>query len=156
MPSGNILEDVESLHPKSLLFVDDSDEDYEMFLRAVKKAGFKFPMMRCESGEKALAVLGDRQANVEPPNFAKPALILLDLNLPGLDGLHILNTIKSHPQLKLIPVVIFSTSSNPKDVRNCYQSGANAYVIKPMDVSLLQKCVQAILTHWLDVNITCI
>jgi CheY-like chemotaxis protein len=154
MQVSNIFNALEPVQPKIILFVDDSDEDYEMFLRAVKKTGMHFSILRCETGEQALDILTSKDPSIRTVSDL-PSLILLDLNLPGIDGLQVLNTIKTDQQLKLIPVVIFSTSSNPKDIRRCYQSGANAYVLKPMDVSLLQKYVQSILTHWLDVNVTC-
>lgn len=139
----------------TLLFVEDSEEDYEIFLRAIKKTDIEFEFNHCETGEDALSFLRNQKNYADSEKFKKPCLVLLDLNLPGIDGKKVLEKIKSDPHLKLIPVVIFSTSSNPRDVEDCYIKGANAYVIKPMNFSLLQQCIQTLLSHWLDFNVTC-
>ena len=129
-----------------LVVVEDSEQDYEMLLRAVKKTDIECAIHHCETGEEALDYLAN--------DGKYPSLILLDLNLPGTDGRDILKTIKMNPALKSIPVVIFSTSSNLKDIEVCYENGANSYVVKPMDVSRLQECIQILLLHWLKVNVT--
>lgn len=69
--------------------------------------------------------------------------------MPGTDGKTVLAKIKSAPRLKVIPVVIFSTSSNPKDLKECYLKGSNGYVIKPMDIQKLQNCIRLLLEYWL-------
>lgn len=140
--------------PSVLLVVEDSEEDYEMLRRAVKKTGLKCSLNHCETGEEALDYLTNQGEEQDSENFSPPSLILLDLNLPGTDGRDILKEIKLDPVLKMIPVVIFSSSSNIKDIEACYDNGANAYVIKPMDVALLQEYIQLLLLHWLKVNVT--
>lgn len=137
--------------PTNLLLVEDSEQDYEMFIRVVNKNSIKCLIHHSETGEEALKFL-QNQNQEKLPNLS---LILLDLNLPGIDGKTVLQKIKSNPLLKLIPVVIFSSSSNSKDIEDCYQKGANAYVIKPMNVVLLQEYIQTILSHWLNVNVSC-
>jgi CheY-like chemotaxis protein len=152
MPNPNNLN---SLHlpKKSVLLVEDSEEDYEMFIRVVKKTDLQFELNRCETGEDAIIFLKHQSIYQDKEKFQKPSLILLDLNLPGIDGKKVLEEIKLDANLQLIPVVIFSTSSNPKDIEECYQKGANGYVIKPMDISLLQEYIQILLLHWLKINI---
>jgi CheY-like chemotaxis protein len=82
----------------------------------------------------------------------RPSAILLDLNLPGMDGRDILERLKQDRSFKKIPIVVFTTSSNPRDVELCYQKGANGYLIKPMDFQELQKTVQAFVDYWLEAN----
>lgn len=135
--------------PKNLLVVEDSEQDYEMFIRVVKKNNIKCNINHYETGEEALNFL----KNSDQKKYVYPSLILLDLNLPGINGKKVLEKIKSDPHFKLIPVVIFSSSSNSKDIEDCYNKGANAYVIKPMNVSLLEEYIKTMLSHWLRVNI---
>ena len=80
-----------------------------------------------------------------------PAIIMLDLNLPGTDGREVLTVLKQDRDLQAIPVVVFSTSSNPKDIESCYCQGACGYIVKPMDFNKLQQLVNTFLTYWFEV-----
>ena len=137
-----------------LLVVEDSEQDYEMLLRSIKKSDIPCQVNHCETGEEAIDYLTNQGEFDDREKYPQPSFILLDLNLPGFDGKDILKKIKNHPVLKCIPTIIFTTSSNPRDIQGCYRNGANAYVIKPMDVPKLQECVTLLLKHWLKINIT--
>jgi CheY-like chemotaxis protein len=139
--------------PSILLVIEDSEEDYDMLSRAVKKSNIQCELYHCDTGQKALDLLKNQHQYQNTKKFRKPSLILLDLNLPGTDGRKILEKIKSDAVLKLIPVVIFTTSSNRKDIEDCYKKGANAYCIKPMNIALLQEYVTVLLSHWLQINV---
>jgi CheY-like chemotaxis protein len=80
--------------------------------------------------------------------YKQPDLILLDLNLPGTDGREVLVVIKQHQTFRAIPVVVLSTSLSPKDVEACYQSGANSYLLKPMNFAQLKELIRATLDYW--------
>lgn len=134
-----------------LLVVEDSEEDYEILVRIVNKTLINCQIYRCETGEEALYYLQKTYGNL--PYYKRPFLILLDLNLPGTDGKAVLEHIKTDTHLKIIPVVIFSTSSNPKDVTDCYQRGANSYAIKSMDFKRLQDSLRLLLFYWNQINI---
>lgn len=82
----------------------------------------------------------------------KPKLILLDLNLPGLSGIDILKRIKEMPSMKHVPVILFSTSDNPKDVKASYEFGANAYVTKPDGYHNLMECIRSMHQFWFNPN----
>ncbi|MGB2924808.1 MAG: response regulator [Limnothrix sp.] len=138
---------------KLLLVVEDSEEDYEVFLRSVKKSDVDCYIFRCETGEEAWDFLNNEKVSDGLPLPVLPSMILLDLNLPGMDGQTILSKIKSDPKLKLIPVIIFSTSSSSKDIQSCYENGANAYVVKPMDILKIRDHINILLKHWLEVNV---
>jgi CheY-like chemotaxis protein len=136
-----------------LLVVEDSNEDFKILQRLMQRLDVQNPIYRCTNGDEALEFL-QQIANDNDPNISsKPSVILLDLNLPGIDGRDILSQIKQDKKFKEIPVVIFTTSSNPKDIELCYQKGANGYLIKPMNAEELKKIVQAFVEFWLQVNI---
>jgi CheY-like chemotaxis protein len=80
----------------------------------------------------------------------RPSLILLDLNLAGLDGRQVLERLKADASLRAIPVIILSTSDNPKDVQSCYQLGASAYLLKPVDLARFERMVRLFKEFWLE------
>jgi CheY-like chemotaxis protein len=136
-----------------LLVVEDSEEDYEMFQRSVKRSKIQCNLYRCETGDDALRYLGNQGEYQDPKRYKKPTLILLDLNLPGTDGQTVLRRLKADDYLKLIPIVIFTTSSNPKDLEACYHNGANGYVLKPLETAHFQENIKVLLEYWLYVNV---
>ena len=103
-------------------------------LRAFKKAGLANPVFACVNGDDALDFLYRRGPYAGPGNAPRPSLILLDLNMPGTDGREVLSDIKNNESLKTIPVIVLTTSSDARDIESCYQSGANSYVTKPVDL----------------------
>ncbi|MEZ4409634.1 MAG: response regulator [Polyangiales bacterium] len=132
---------------REILLVEDSDDDYESFRRTCDAVGFRGAVRRFCDGDEALEYLrslplsgGDRSA--------APALILLDLNLAGTDGREVLAQIKGHPVLKMIPVVVLTTSDNERDVAFCYRNHANGYQLKPMDIDKLESDVRAMVDYW--------
>ncbi|GAA4048253.1 response regulator [Hymenobacter glaciei] len=136
---------------KPVLVVEDSTEDFTALGRAFRKHALQNPVFRCEDGDQALDYLlgyGDR------PNWpsALPALILLDLNMPGTDGRTVLGTLKADPKLNKIPVIVFTTSSNVKDIDECYRLGANSYMTKPVNYPALEEKVRLIVRYWLESN----
>ncbi|HEY9845278.1 MAG TPA: response regulator, partial [Candidatus Caenarcaniphilales bacterium] len=112
-----------------LLVVEDSDEDFEAFGRMIRKSAIVNPIYRCTDGEDALDFLHRDGQYTNPATAPRPAIILLDLNLPGTDGREVLAEIKQDSTLKIIPVVVFTTSANPKDVEFCYWHGVNGYIL---------------------------
>jgi CheY-like chemotaxis protein len=136
----------------SLLIIEDSDEDFAAFERIARRSSILNPIDRCSDGDEALMFL--RQlVNVDFPSASRPSIILLDLNLPGTDGRDVLRQIKQDVVLKTIPVVVFTTSSNPRDVEICYQQGVNGYLIKPIDVVQLKRTIQLFFEYWFGVSV---
>jgi CheY-like chemotaxis protein len=136
-----------------LLVVEDSNEDFNILKRLMRRLDVKNPIYRCNDGDEVLNYLY-REGVYDNPNAApRPSVILLDLNLPGIDGRYVLERIKQDTTFKQIPIVIFTTSSNPKDIELCYQKGANGYLIKPTDYQQLQNIMRAFVDYWLDVNV---
>jgi CheY-like chemotaxis protein len=136
-----------------LLIAEDSDEDFEVLQLLMQQMEVQNPIYRCTNGDKVLDFLY-QDGDYNNAEFApRPSVILLDLNLPGTDGRDVLEQLKQDQKFKEIPIVVFTTSSNPKDVEFCYQKGANGYLIKPVDSDALEKTVQAFVDYWLDANI---
>lgn len=139
-----------------LLIVEDSNEDFEALQRFVKRSPQTIPIKRCVNGEQALAFLSGTGSYLDSETSVKMAanlgLIILDLNLPGIDGREVLHRIKQDAKLKTIPVVVFTTSNNPKDIEECYQYGVNSYIIKPIDFTQLKQDIQILINYWFEVT----
>ena len=129
---------------QQILIVDDSPDDFEATKRAFAKVNLANDIKHVQSGEAALAYL--RSESEE-----RPGLILLDLNMPGLDGRKTLEIIKRTPNLKNIPVVVLTTSNDERDISACYDSGANTYVQKPVDFDGLISAVKRLKQYWFEI-----
>ena len=138
---------------RPILVVEDSPEDYETTLRAFRRAGLRNRMLRCETGDEALDFLHRRGRYADPLMSPRPAIILLDLNLPGTDGRDVLVEIKRAEPLAPIPVVVLTTSSDTRDVQACYAAGANSYVQKPVDLDGFMEAMRLLSEYWFDVVI---
>ena len=136
---------------KPILVVEDSTEDFTALGRAFRKHALQNPVLRCEDGDQALEYLQGYGKLAQWPS-AMPAIVLLDLNMPGTDGRDVLEAIKHDPYLASIPVIIFTTSSNTRDIEECYRLGANSYMTKPVDYVALEEKVRLIVRYWLDSN----
>jgi chemotaxis family two-component system response regulator Rcp1 len=124
-----------------ILLVEDNNADAILLQEALRAADVAHPVDHVTDGEQALAHL--RAA--ETP----PGLVLLDLNLPRMDGREVLAQVKSDPELRGIPVIILTTSSAPKDVALAYDRGANAFVRKPLGLDRLIEAAASIRDFWL-------
>ncbi len=133
----------------SFLIVEDSDEDYAALERILKRNQVPVALNRCSRAEEVLAMLNAPVPTHRPPP-PLPALIVLDLNLPGLDGRAVLTAVRQHPRLKRTPVVIFSTSSSPADIAWCYENGANSYHVKDTDYTAFKRAVELLVDYWME------
>lgn len=134
-----------------ILIVEDNDDDYEACVTALTQDhNLANPMHRCVTGEEALDYLLGRSAYADP-RPEPPSLILLDLNLPGTDGREVLAEIKSHDALKIIPVVVMTTSRDEADIDECYRTGANSYVLKPVNLNGFFEAIAKMRDYWLQI-----
>ena len=134
-----------------ILLVEDSPEDYEATVRSLTRSGLANPIFRCETGESALDYIFQRGEFASPKKAPRPGLILLDLDLPGIDGREVLAQIKNHAELKTIPVVVFTISNDEHEVEKCYQAGANGYVKKPVDLDGFIKAINRLTNYWFEI-----
>jgi CheY-like chemotaxis protein len=133
-----------------LLLIEDSDEDFETFQRMMRKWSVANPIYRCIDGDEALDFLYHTGQYIDPAKAPRPSIILLDLNLPGTDGREVIEQIKQDNSLKSIPVVVFTTSSNPKDIEACYGYGVNGYILKPININKLMRTFQIFIDYWFE------
>jgi len=134
-----------------VLLVEDNEDDYEATIRSFKKNHFVNPVYWCKSGREALDFLNHSGAYTDRESWPRPDLILLDLNMPGIDGREVLARIKRDPDLKSIPVLVLTTSADIKDVDQCYNLGASTYIQKPVDFDGLISAVNRIKDYWFGV-----
>jgi CheY-like chemotaxis protein len=137
-----------------LLVVEDSDEDFEILELLMQQMAVQNPIHRCTNGDTALDFVYQDLSVSQERAILRPSVILLDLNIPGTDGREVLEQLKQDRSYKEIPIVIFTTSSNPQDIEFCYENGANGYLIKPVDSEELERTVQAFVDYWLQVNVS--
>ncbi len=133
----------ETIRP--ILIVEDSDEDFEVLEIMFKRKDIRNPLFRLAVGDEVLPFL----QNLKMEHRALPGLIILDLNIIGIDGREVLKRIKADDSLRTIPVAVYSTSSSGRDVEACYNNGANSYSVKPVDFSKLEDFVESIKKFWL-------
>lgn len=133
-----------------ILLVEDSVEDFEATLRALRRARLANPIHRCADGDEALDYLHQRGKYADRTTSPKPGVILLDLNLPGTDGREVLAEAKSSPELKSIPIIILTTSSDERDVQRCYDAGANSYIKKPVDFDGFLAAIRRLTDYWFE------
>lgn len=131
----------------ALLIVEDNDEDYRAILRALERLGGNIEVRRAADADEALEALHETG---EPPKEKPPAVVLLDLNLPGSDGREVLTEVKATERLRQLPIVVFSASANPRTIAECYRQGAAGYMVKPMDFDRLERLVRSLKEYWLD------
>jgi two-component system, chemotaxis family, response regulator Rcp1 len=132
--------------PIEVLLVEDSPGDVLLTREAFREANGGIRLHVASDGAEAMAFLLRQGANVEAP---RPDLILLDLNLPKMDGREVLALIKGHDSLKLIPTVILTTSEAEADIVKSYQLQANSYLTKPVQLDAFESLVKSINDYWL-------
>lgn len=134
--------------PVEILLVEDNPGDVDLTLEALEDAKMRNNVSVARDGQEALDFLRRKEGFEDTP---RPDLILLDLNLPRKDGREVLATIKEDPDLKRIPVVVLTTSTDEKDVLEAYEHRANAYIVKPVDFGQFFKAVRSLEDFWLTV-----
>lgn len=133
-----------------ILLVEDNPDDVALTLRALKRNNIANHVSHAKDGAEALALLGEGDLTGVGPEL--PALILLDLKLPKIDGLEVLRRIRADPRLKRLPVVILTSSSEQDDIVKGYDLGANGYVRKPVDFQQFADAMKTLGLYWLVLN----
>ena len=132
--------------PRPILLVEDNPDDEKLTLRALKQCKVTNPIVITRNGEEAIATL----ASTKP----LPCIVMLDLKLPKIDGLEVLQYIRADKQLHMLPVVIFTSSSEESDIIESYGLGANSYVRKPVDFNQFTEAVTRLGLYWVLMNET--
>lgn len=132
---------------RPILLIEDNPMDVDLTLRAFKRRRVTNVIHVARDGEEALAWIARWEAG-EP----WPAVILLDLKLPKVDGLDVLRQLKQHPTLRVIPVVVLTTSGEGGDIMAAYQLGVNSYIVKPVEFEKFMDVSEKLDLYWTVVN----
>jgi len=137
---------------RPILLVEDNPDDVELTRIAFAQANIANPLHVVDNGVEALDYLFGRGAWARQPRHEAPALILLDLNMPRMDGREVLQAIRADAETCSLPVVVITTSAEPFDVEACYLLGANSYIRKPVDFDQFMGAVKQVGMYWLVLN----
>jgi CheY-like chemotaxis protein len=137
---------------KIILLVEDNLDDVELSIRALKKNNIMNEVVVAHDGVEALDYIFGRGKYAGRDLKNRPALVLLDLNLPKVSGLEVLESIRGDERTKLLPVVILTSSKEEKDLISGYQLGANSYIRKPVDFIQFTEAVRQLGLYWLVLN----
>lgn len=140
--------DSSNVQPLEILLVEDNPGDIRLIKEILKETKIQTNIQVAMDGEAALRLLFNEKNLNTPP---RPDLILLDLNLPKIDGRELLSEIKDSEVLKSIPVVILTTSTAEEDIRETYNNHANSYITKPVDLDHFIRVVESIKDFWLSI-----
>jgi two-component system response regulator len=153
---------MESSSPhQTILIVDDNPDDAELAVIALKQKGIKTPYRIARNADEALEIALGRGRSVSECHTADPAavqalipaLVLLDLKLPGKSGLEVLKELRAAPHTRYVPVVVLTTSVLEEDMIQSYEHGANSFIRKPVDFSTFLHEIELICHYWLETNL---
>ena len=136
---------------RKILLAEDNPDDAELTLFGLRTVAPSVEIDVVRDGLEVLSYLGVNGSGGAPPAIL-PSLILLDVKMPRMDGLAVLAALKRHPELRRIPVVMLSSSREPRDIAESYDLGANAYVVKSMELDDFVKAIGAAQKFWMEVN----
>jgi CheY-like chemotaxis protein len=139
------------MNSKRILLVDDSPRDTEMTLEVLHRQQGELEVVTLRDGVEALDYLF-RRAEHSRRDPGEPAVILLDLKMPRVGGLEVLRQLKTDPRLKVIPVVVMTSSGEEQDLVTSYNLGVNGYVVKPLDFGAFVEAVKSVEAFWVGLN----
>jgi CheY-like chemotaxis protein len=139
--------------PRPILHIEDEANDIHLLQRALVSAEIWNPVQVVKSAARAFAYLLGEEPFAKREYYPMPGLILLDLTLPSLDGLEVLKWRQLHPAIRVIPVLVLTSSQQAAEVRAAYEAGANSFLAKPASFNGWLEMVKAIRTFWLTQNV---
>jgi CheY-like chemotaxis protein len=138
--------------PIPILVADDDAQDTLLVKMAVERAALSLRLTAVKDGEEAIDYLMGRAPFTDRHIYPFPKLLLLDLKMPRVNGFDVLDFIRQQPGLRQLPIVIFSSSDDPKDIQRAYDSGANSYLCKPHSNDDLSALLKALEDYWCKFN----
>lgn len=140
------------MNSRTILLVEDSEDDVFFMKRALKLAGETLSVQVAEDGQVAIEYFSGEGAYVNRNEFPLPSLVLLDLRMPRVPGFEVLKWLRERNEFDCIPVVVFSSSREDRDMRKAYTLGANSFMVKSGDTNQLATMVKMIVEYWLQFN----
>jgi CheY-like chemotaxis protein len=136
-----------------IILVEDNMDDAALVIRALKKNNLANKLVHLKDGAEALDFIFGNQTDAEIENHnLSPRVMLLDLKMPKVNGMEVLEKVKSDPRTKSIPIVVLTSSAEDPDIKRCYQLGANSYIVKPVEFDNFSKAVADLGMYWLVLN----
>ncbi|GAB4439174.1 MAG: response regulator [Cyanobacteria bacterium J069] len=138
-----------------MLLIEDDPNDVELIRLALERGGLAAPMDVVHDGEAALNYLLGNTADPSQQGRAirpLPDFVLMDLKLPRINGIQLLQTLRSHPRTRRLVIVVMSSSQEDPDLNACYDLGVNSYIVKPQDFGQFSAAIRQISTYWLELN----
>lgn len=136
----------------AILLVEDNDDEAVLMKRALKAAGITNPLQIAEDGQKAIEYLDGSGPYADRQTYPAPLFVFLDLKLPYKNGHEVLAWARSQRKLEGVVVLVFTSSSEPSDLRKAYHLGANSYIVKPTSSERLIELAKAFRRYWLEFN----
>jgi len=140
------------MREKSILLVEDNPDDIELNLRAIRKCNLTDHIVVARDGAEALDFLFGRGTHAGRDVSQTPTIVLLDLKLPKISGLEVLQQLRTDPHTRLIPVIVLTSSSQERDIVESYGLGCNSYIRKPVDYNEFVEAVRQLELYWLLLN----
>ena len=135
-----------------ILLVEDNASDAEMTINALKKSNLANKLLHVKDGAAALDFIFAEGEYADRQFENKPKVILLDLKMPKVNGIEVLQKIRTDERTKTIPVVVLTSSKEDPDIKKCYELGVNSYVVKPVEFDEFQKAISEVGLYWMIVN----
>jgi two-component system response regulator len=135
-----------------ILFAEDSGDDAMLSIRALTKSGFTSRLCHVEDGVLALDYIYCRGKYALRKGAQQPKLIMLDIKMPKMSGMQVLEILKTDPVTKSIPIVILTSSAEDPDIRKCYELGANSYIVKPVESNNFFLAIKELGLYWMARN----
>lgn len=135
-----------------ILLVEDNEEDAELTIRALKKNNLPIKLLHVKDGEEALDFIFCKGAYSTRNFDQQPKMIMLDLKMPKVGGIEVIQKVKADEGTKSIPIVILTSSKEDPDIQKCYSLGANSYIVKPVGFENFTKTVSDLGVYWLSLN----
>ncbi|NVO09167.1 MAG: response regulator [Bacteroidales bacterium] len=136
---------------RTILLAEDNPYDVELTMKALAEHNLANRVVNVNDGVEVLDYL-TYEGEYKTRKKGNPAVILLDIKMPRMDGIEVLKTIRSHPDFKMLPIVILSSSREEFDLKRCYELGANAYVVKPVDFKDFFEVIKQLGIFWAVIN----
>lgn len=136
----------------TILYVDDDDNDFVLLKHAIRSAQLNFNVQAVHDPEHAAAYLDGEGPYADRKCFPFPSLVLLDLKMPRMNGLEVLALIRRHPLFKRMVVIVLTASNQVSEINQAYELGANSYLVKPVELSLLVEMMRGIGQYWMTLN----